>query len=142
MKIKSILAGAAIALALGIGTASAGEKFTTLDGVTAFAMSSSEMDAVVGRTVHFAVEPPFTTVDGPFEGEGGFRAGATSPGGIGGIAIAGSCGGAVTADCQRKFPTQKLPANSGHWSKSAVALETKQGVRMRLPGSCSQKPTV
>ncbi len=53
MHIKTILAGAALALAATIGSASAAERFSTLDGVTAVAMSSGEMDAVVGSAVHF-----------------------------------------------------------------------------------------
>ena len=45
MQIKSILAGAAIALAAVIGSASAAEQFTTLTGVTAEVMPADEMEA-------------------------------------------------------------------------------------------------
>ena len=55
MQIKSVLAGAAISLAASIGTASAGDEFTTLDGVTAVAMSAGELDAVTGKVRHFTV---------------------------------------------------------------------------------------
>ena len=55
MQIKSIFAGAAIALAATIGSASAAEQFTTLEGVTAVAMSSVEQDAVRGSAAHFTV---------------------------------------------------------------------------------------
>ena len=61
MHIKTILAGAALALAATIGSASAAEQFSTLEGVTAVAMSSVEQDAVVGKIVHF------------FDANGGFR---------------------------------------------------------------------
>ncbi len=55
---KSILATAAIALAATIGSASAGEQFTTLDGVTAVAMSSGELATVKGQHVHWTLSPP------------------------------------------------------------------------------------
>ncbi len=55
MLTKSILATAAIALAATIGSASAGEQFTTLEGVTAVAMSSSELHGVTGSARHFEV---------------------------------------------------------------------------------------
>ncbi len=49
MKIKSILAGAAIALAASIGTASAEDaKFITLKGISVIPMPASDMEAVVG----------------------------------------------------------------------------------------------
>ena len=48
MHIKSIVAGAAIALAAATGSASAGDEFTTLGGVSAESLSSVEMAAVVG----------------------------------------------------------------------------------------------
>ena len=53
MRTKSILTTAAIALVAGLGSASAGEQFTTLDGVTAVAMSNGGMDAVYGAAAHF-----------------------------------------------------------------------------------------
>ena len=55
MRIKSILAGTAIALALGLGTTSAADPFFTHDGVTAVAMSAGELDAVTGKVRHFTV---------------------------------------------------------------------------------------
>jgi hypothetical protein len=55
MLTKSILATAAIALAATIGSASAGEQFTTLEGVTAVAMSSSELHGVTGSSRHFTI---------------------------------------------------------------------------------------
>ena len=58
MLTKSILAGAAIALAATIGSASAGEQFTTLEGVTAVAMSSTDLDAVVGGAKHVDITTP------------------------------------------------------------------------------------
>ena len=53
MRIKAIVAGAAIALAATIGTASADEQFSILEGVTAVPISSGELDTVVGKTIHF-----------------------------------------------------------------------------------------
>ncbi len=46
MQIKSIVAGAAIALAATVGSASAADQFATLDGVTAEPMNAGEMDRV------------------------------------------------------------------------------------------------
>ncbi len=48
MQIKSILAGAAIALAASVGSAYAADPFTTLDGVQAQPMNTAEMDGVRG----------------------------------------------------------------------------------------------
>ncbi len=57
MQIKSSLAGAAIAVAATLGTASAADQFTALAGVEAQAMSSHEMEVVVGS--HFlTITPP------------------------------------------------------------------------------------
>ena len=54
MQIKSIVAGAAIALAATIGSASAADQLSTLDGVSAQPMSSAELDSVRGGgTLHF-----------------------------------------------------------------------------------------
>ena len=58
MRIKLIAAGAAIALAASIGTASAAEQFSTLEGVTAVAMSTGELGAVTGTAKHFEVTLP------------------------------------------------------------------------------------
>ena len=48
MQIKSILTGTAIALIAGVGSASAGEEFTTLEGITADAITPQEMGQVIG----------------------------------------------------------------------------------------------
>jgi len=48
MRIKTIIAVAAIAMATTIGLASAADQFSTLEGIPAVAMSSVELDAVVG----------------------------------------------------------------------------------------------
>ncbi len=51
MQIKSILAGAAIALAAGFGTAAAGEvRFSALGGIPATPMTQAEMAVVVGES--------------------------------------------------------------------------------------------
>ncbi len=52
MLIKSIIKGAAIALAAATSSASAGDEFSTLDGVSAESLSSVEMAAVSGAS-HF-----------------------------------------------------------------------------------------
>ncbi|MCH8921470.1 MAG: hypothetical protein IIA23_12325, partial [Chloroflexi bacterium] len=48
MHIKSIVAGAAIALAATVGTASAADQFATLDGMAAQPLTAEEMAGVVG----------------------------------------------------------------------------------------------
>ena len=58
MRIKAIVAGAALALAATIGSASAAEQFATLDGVMAVAMSNADKAAVTGTAAHFHVLPP------------------------------------------------------------------------------------
>ena len=60
MRTTSILTATAIALVATIGMASAGERFATLDGVTAVPMSSGELGTVVGSRIHFRVSPPGT----------------------------------------------------------------------------------
>ena len=58
MHIKSIVAGAAIALAATVGSAYAADQFATLDGVSAESLSSAEMAAVAGAVVNLRVTPP------------------------------------------------------------------------------------
>ena len=48
MHIKSILPAVALALAATIGSASAAEQFSALEGITAAAMTPQELGAVVG----------------------------------------------------------------------------------------------
>ncbi len=55
MKIKSIVAGAAIALAATIGSASAAETFVTLHGVPVEALGSDESLGVRGARVRIRV---------------------------------------------------------------------------------------
>ena len=55
MQIKSIVAGAAIALVAAVGSASAADLFATLDGVSAESLSSVEMAAVVGTDISLIV---------------------------------------------------------------------------------------
>ena len=52
MHIKSILAGATIALAATIGSASAADQFATLGGIPAASMSAGEMAVVRGEGAH------------------------------------------------------------------------------------------
>ena len=56
MQIKSILAGAAIALAASVGSASAAEQFATLDGVSAAEMTPQEMGVVVGASAELSID--------------------------------------------------------------------------------------
>lgn len=51
MHIRSILAGAAIALAASVGLASAAEQFSTLEGISADVMTPQEMGVVVGTSI-------------------------------------------------------------------------------------------
>jgi len=51
MLTKSFLTATAIALAAGLGSASAGESFATLEGVSASALTPSAMDVVRGSLV-------------------------------------------------------------------------------------------
>jgi hypothetical protein len=55
MHIKLIVAGAAIALAVGLGSASAGEKFATLDGVPAEPMDAAALANTIGS--HMTINP-------------------------------------------------------------------------------------
>ena len=50
MQIKSILAGAAIALAATFGSASAADRFSALDGIAVEPMNAVELDSVRGKT--------------------------------------------------------------------------------------------
>ena len=68
MHIKLLVSAATISLAAGLASASAAEQFTALDGVTAVAMSSSELDAVVGGAKHFSVTANGVLVDPPANG--------------------------------------------------------------------------
>ncbi len=64
MQIKLLVSAAAIALAVGLGSASAADQFTTLDGIAAQTMTQQELAKVVG-TNHpntndaFAKDSPF-----------------------------------------------------------------------------------
>ena len=49
MQIKSILSAAAIVMAATVGSASAAERFATLDGIAAAPMSAAELSFVRGR---------------------------------------------------------------------------------------------
>ena len=51
MRIKLIAAGAAIALAATVGSASAADQFSTLEGIAAEAMTTQEMGVVIGTAV-------------------------------------------------------------------------------------------
>ena len=55
MRTTSIPIAAAISLVAGLGSASAAEQFSTLNGVTAIPMSSSDLDAVVGGQQHVLI---------------------------------------------------------------------------------------
>jgi len=58
MHIKSIVAGAAFAIAAATSPASAGDEFSTLGGVPAESLSSVEMAAVVGSHIVLTINPP------------------------------------------------------------------------------------
>ena len=76
MHIKSILAVAAIALAAAVGSASAADQFTTLDGIAADVMTPREMGVVIGAAT---IEVDITAVFGGPAVAGGL---ATAPGAL------------------------------------------------------------
>ena len=91
MQIKLLVSAAAIALAATVGSATAAEQFTTLDGVIAVAMPSVEQDAVRGSAAHFTVttfgagliNPDAAAAATPVAGDFfrvGFPFGAVAPG--------------------------------------------------------------
>ena len=51
MQIKLIVSAAAIALAAGLGSASAAEQFTALEGITAEPLNAVELDRVRGANL-------------------------------------------------------------------------------------------
>ncbi len=67
MHIKSIVAGAAIALAATVGSASAADEFSTLDGVTAEQLTPPELEIVRGADIVYYnrkdTTEPVKTVD-------------------------------------------------------------------------------
>ena len=66
MHIKSIVAGAAIALASTVGAASAADQFPTLVGIMAQPMNAAEMDQVRGTVITLNI-PSGPLVDGDVE---------------------------------------------------------------------------
>ncbi len=76
MRIKLIAAGAAIALAASVGSASAADQYSTLEGIAAQAMTPQEMGAVVGAHV-LIVTPPANIH--AFGKAGGAAGGVVSP---------------------------------------------------------------
>ncbi len=91
MRIKSILAGAAIAFAAGIGSASAAEQFSTLEGLAAEALAPHEMGAIIAAVV-FTIDPKLTIgTPNPADGFTNFDVivgptpGPKPPGGVAGM---------------------------------------------------------
>ena len=64
--LTATLTATAIALVAGLGSASAADEFTTLDGVAADVMSATELSAVVGSGIVIVVD-----LDGMVTGLGG-----------------------------------------------------------------------
>ena len=54
MQIKLIVSAAAIALVAGLGSASAADQFTALEGITAEPLNAVELDRVRGASVNLA----------------------------------------------------------------------------------------
>ena len=84
MRIKTIVSGVAVALAVSVGSAFAAEEFATLDGVTAEPMNAVELDQIKGSHVVLA-DPagsmPFSGPQSPIpDTVGGFVAGVTTIG--------------------------------------------------------------
>ena len=106
MLTKSILAASAIALAAGLGSASAGERFATLDGVPASLLQPSELDAVRGQVIILkinilcgTVTCPLIFLEMPDASYGDIFGNATGQQGLDG------------ADEQGIFPPSSLPDN-------------------------------
>ena len=68
MRIKLFAAGAAIALAASVGSASAADQFSALDGITAEALSARDMAAVRGTATPDAVLAALESVRKVHEG--------------------------------------------------------------------------
>ena len=58
MHIKSIVAGAAIAMAATVGAASADDQFATLDGIAAQPLTAMQLDAVRAEGSTITLDPP------------------------------------------------------------------------------------
>ena len=71
MQIKSIVSAAAIALALGLSSASAAERFATLDGIGAWPMNAWELSLVRGGEDTFITVNLIPTLTG-VENDNGF----------------------------------------------------------------------
>ena len=56
--LTATLTATAIALVAGLGSASAADEFTTLDGVAAEVMSATELSAVVGSGIVIVIDCP------------------------------------------------------------------------------------
>lgn len=80
MHIKSIVAGAAIALAATVGSAYAAEQFSTLEGIPAVAMAPAEADAIRGANIGLLSTDPGVTLQ-PIP-PNGFHGGPFSNGGL------------------------------------------------------------
>ncbi len=94
MPIKTLVMGVAIAFAVGVGSAHAADRFTTLDGIPAHVMTAQDMESVVGAGTLFNIKaslqsPVFGDPDAspvptggiatPDEAGGEGRVAATSP---------------------------------------------------------------
>ena len=62
MQITTLISAAAITLAATIGSVSAAEQFTTLGGISAVPMSSSELGAVRGTHKHVTINGVVRTI--------------------------------------------------------------------------------
>jgi hypothetical protein len=78
MQIKTIVTAAAIALAATIGSASAADQFSAIEGIPAEFMSAGDMDAVVGGAVYLITDtnPGFSDADALALGLGDITAAA------------------------------------------------------------------
>ena len=83
MQIKLFVSAAAIALVAGLGSASAGDQYSTLEGIAAQAMTPQEMGAVVGAHVLIVTPPANIHAFGKAGGAAGGVSPPVSPSGRG-----------------------------------------------------------
>ena len=78
MRIKTLASAAAIALAATVGSASAAERFTTLEGIAADALTPQEMGVVIGAAEGDLTVSPAANGHGDPNGRAGGTAGGAT----------------------------------------------------------------
>ena len=88
MRIKTIVSGVAVALAVSVGSASAADQFATLDRVTAQPMNAAELAGVQGRFIDLRGVAAPSDVANFLLGTGGPTDGAPAGGPLDGLNVA------------------------------------------------------